>query len=214
MSVGHKKPLASFTKPTDWNGSKDVMKILVGSKNPAKRRAVQEAFSCYLADFTVIGISVKSQVSHQPLNDLTFEGALNRAMALKKIDAQQKLNASFFVGIEGGVIERYFRWFVFGAICILDSAGQVGFGTSPHFEIPPLVVSRLKHGFTLGEIVDEIMAGNNKEHPGGTIGYFTRGIMKRDEFYRSGVINALVPFLNQELFFTKTGERENHHPLI
>jgi len=37
----------------------------------------------------------------------------------------------------------------------------------------------------------------------GSVGYFTKGIMDREKYYVNGLINALVPFINSEIYFEK-----------
>ncbi len=65
------------------------MKVLVGSRNPVKVEATKEAFSQYFDVVEVDGIAVASNVSNQPIEDETFEGAENRAVALKKINEER-----------------------------------------------------------------------------------------------------------------------------
>jgi len=176
-------------------------KILVGSQNPVKIESVKEAFSKYFEDIEVIGMKVNSQVPDQPVNDETFEGAKNRALALKKINDEQKIGAKFFTGIEGGIINTYGRWLAFGGICIIDDKGKIGFGTSPHFELPEKITKKLLDGIELGLVMDEIMQESNVKQKGGAIGFFTKNVMRRKDLYIPGLIVALVPFLNKELFF-------------
>ena len=130
------------------------MKILVGSKNPVKISSVEEAFANYFNDIEVIGVDVESDVAHQPFGDETFVGALNRANALKKINDEEKLKADLFVGIEGGVIFQFEKWFAFGCMCLTDKEGNIGFGLSPQFELPSLVVEKLQQGIELGDVMD------------------------------------------------------------
>ncbi len=73
------------------------MKILVGSKNPVKLNAVKEAFSLYFENIEIVSISVPSNVSDQPINEETYEGAKNRATELQKINSNKNWNADFFV---------------------------------------------------------------------------------------------------------------------
>ncbi len=75
------------------------MKVLVGSRNPVKLEAAKEAFSKYFDAVEVVGISVNSKVSNQPVEDETFAGARNRAFELKRINEARELKAEFFVGI-------------------------------------------------------------------------------------------------------------------
>jgi inosine/xanthosine triphosphatase len=111
------------------------------------------------------------------------------------------LGAEYFVGIEGGVGQRYQRWFAFGGMCIIDSHGRKAFGTSPQFELPQKVVEQLVEGKELGDVIDEFTNVKNSKHKFGAIGYFTNGVMNRTDLYVYGLITALVPFLNEKLYF-------------
>lgn len=177
------------------------MKVLVGSKNPVKIDAVKEAFSKYFNNVEVIGMKVSSNVSNQPINNETFEGAKNRALELKRINREQNIGAKFFVGIEGGIAKMYSRWLAFGAICIIDNKGRIGFGTSPHFELPEKVTKHLLNGIELGDVMDRILGERNTKQKSGAIGFFTKGIMDRKNLYVHGLIVALVPFINKNLYF-------------
>ena len=112
------------------------MKVLVGSNNPIKIDAVKEAFSLHFEDIDVIARPVESNVSNQPLNNETFIGARNRARKLFDINISEKLGAEFCVGIEGGIMKIFEKWFAFGCMCIVDEQNNEGFGTSAHFELP------------------------------------------------------------------------------
>ncbi len=179
------------------------MKVLVGSENPVKIEAVKEAFSKYFKNVEVIGIKVDSKVPAQPINNETFEGAKNRALELKRINEEKNLNAKFFVGIEGGIIKIYSKWFAFGGMCIIDEEGRMGFGTSPHFELPEKIVKELLNGIELGDVMDKITGKHNIKQKEGAIGIFTKGKMNRKNLYVQGLIVALVPFLNEDLYFNK-----------
>ena len=180
------------------------MKILVGSKNPVKIEAVEEAFSKYFKDLEVIGISADSKVSAQPVNGETFEGAKNRAMELKQINNMKKLGAEFFVGIEGGIAEFFNKWFALGLMCIINDEGKIGFGTSPLFELPNSVTKKLLEGIELGEVMDKLTGDHNTKQKSGAIGYFTNGVMDRKSLYIPGLITALIPFLHKDFFFGET----------
>lgn len=177
-----------------------MTKILVGSKNPVKIISVKEAFEKYFEHVEVIGFDVNSGVSDQPVNEETFEGAKNRALELIEKDKKENLSTDYFVGIEGGIIQLYSKWFAFGCMCIADKEGKTGFGTSAHFELPKKVVDELLTGKELGDIMDSIQNKSNTKQEKGAIGYFTKGVMSRSELYVPGLITALIPFLHKELF--------------
>ena len=177
------------------------MKILVGSKNPVKIEAVEEAFLKYFKKVEVIGIEVDSKVPNQPINEGTFEGAENRASELKRINKTKKLNAQFFIGLEGGIIELYSKWFNFGVVYIIDNEGKTGLGISPCFELPDRMVQELLNNAELGEITGKMTKDRNIKKKGGAIGFFSKGRMKRKDLYVSGLITALIPFINERLYF-------------
>lgn len=177
------------------------MKILVGSKNPVKISSVEEALANYFDNLEVVGIEVESGVSVQPINDETYAGAQNRALRLKELNKLQNLGADLFVGIEGGIAKQFGKWFAFGCMCLIDNNGRIGFGTSPHFELPPKVVEKLLQGTELGDVMDEIMNQQNTKQKHGAIGFFTNGVMNRKELYIEGLKVAVIPFLHKEIFF-------------
>lgn len=177
------------------------MKILVGSKNPVKIDSVKEAFANYFDEIEVVGVEVDPEVSIQPINDETFTGAKNRALKLKVLNDSENLGAEYFVGIEGGITKQFDKWFAFGCMCVVDKEGRIGFGTSPHFELPKAVVEKLLSGIELGEVMDNIMSQQNTKQKNGAIGFFTNGVMNRKELYMEGLKVAVIPFLHKEMFF-------------
>lgn len=176
------------------------MKILVGSKNPVKINAVKEAFEKHFGEVEVTGIEVPSFVPDQPINEETLIGAENRARNLFKINYEQNLNADYFVGVEGGIVQQHNRWFAFGGMCVINKKGKTAFGSSPHFELPKVVVDKLLERKELGHVMDEIMKTENSKCKSGAIGFFTNGVMDRKELYIGGLLVAVVPFLHENLY--------------
>ncbi|MCD6229598.1 MAG: inosine/xanthosine triphosphatase [Candidatus Diapherotrites archaeon] len=180
---------------------KNNMKILIGSKNPVKANAVKDAFSNYFNDFEVLEIEVDSMVSAQPIDREIFEGAENRATELRKINREQNMGATYFVGIEGGITNYYSKWFAFGGICIMDENGKTGFGTSPLFELPKKTISKILEGNELGDVIDCLIKEKNSKQKTGAIGFFTKNVMTRKKSYTYGLVVALIPFINKNIYF-------------
>ena len=111
------------------------------------------------------------------------------------------LGVEFCVGLEGGIAQYHARWFAFGAICVADASGRLGFGVSPLFELPPGVVDDLLGGDELGHVMDRLAGEHNTKQRGGAVGILTGGRITRRELYAQGVAMALIPFLNPGLFF-------------
>ncbi|HDD05184.1 MAG TPA: inosine/xanthosine triphosphatase [Candidatus Aenigmarchaeota archaeon] len=171
------------------------MKVIVGSGNPVKIEAVEDAFSKVFGDVEVVGKKVESGVSPQPIGEETFRGARNRALKLREME-----RGDFFVGVESGVINLFSKWFNFAVVCVMDKEGRIGYGTSPLFPLPEQVVKQLLRGRELGDVMDEIEGKKGVKYREGAIGFFTNGAMDRKELMEKGVICALIPFLHEEMF--------------
>ncbi len=177
-----------------------MVKILVGSENPVKIESVKEVFSHYFDDIEVIGVKVNSNVPDQPINDQTFDGAKNRAEELQKKNEQENINADFFVGIESGMMENYKKHFIFNSVCVINKKGKSGMGMSPHFEIPSDIAKELLAGAGLGKIADRVSGEDNIKQKQGIVGYLTKGKITRKSIIAQGIITALIPLLNEELY--------------
>lgn len=173
------------------------MNVLVGSTNPVKVAATQKAFGQYFDTVAAEGVAVDSGVADQPIGAAeAFRGARNRAEAVR----DQRGDAAYFVGIEGGLLMRDGRGFAFGAMHIMDAEGHSGQGASPQFELPPQVTRALHAGDELGDVIDRITGQTNTKKRFGAAGFFTQGTVSRKMLYVQGLTMALAPFLRTELY--------------
>ncbi len=171
------------------------MKVAVGSTNPVKIEAVKEAFTLAFGKVEVISLEVSSGVPDQPFGAEVVRGAMNRAR-----EALSKSDADFGVGIEGGVIQFYGKYYNLGFVAIVDRNGNVGTGTSGWFECPKGIVEKLKEGKELGSVMDELTGDHDTKRKQGAIGIFTRGLVDRKTLYVHGILMALCRFLSPEFF--------------
>jgi inosine/xanthosine triphosphatase len=190
------------------------MRVLVGSRNPTKIGAAQDVFDRCFGGAEVIGIEVGSGVAGQPVGEETFTGAENRARALLRLNAEQGLAARYCVGIEGGVTALHGRWFAFGAVCIADADGRLGFGVTSHFELPRPIAAALADGTELGSVIDELTGRHDTRLGGGAIGHLSHGRLDRRGLAAQGVFMALIPFLNDALFFAGAEAPRDVNPVI
>ena len=84
------------------------MKIIVGSQNPVKIKAVENSFQKVFGNCEIAGALVRSGVSDMPMSfKETVEGA--------KIRAKEAIvDADFGVGLEGGFEKTDIGVFLFG----------------------------------------------------------------------------------------------------
>ena len=181
------------------------MKIVVGSTNPVKIKAVENIFSTIYSkkQLEVIGIKVGSGISTQPFNEETIKGVINRAK-----EAMLKTNIDLSVGIETGLfnfpstISSYLdmHW-----CAILDRKGRLTIGCSSGFELPQDVIYQIiKKGKEVGEVMDEIAGMNGVGKRMGAIGILSKGIMNRIHLNEQAVLMAMIPRINEEDYFRVT----------
>ena len=178
------------------------MKVLVGSENSVKIQSVRDGFLTFFEHVEVEGISVDPGVAEQPINDETFEGAKNRAKNIKRINDQQNLGATFFVGIEGGVLQLQDRWFSVNVVYILDQYNRDSFATTGLYELPSALSKALLIEKGLGRAMGELANDNYAARERGTVGFLTDGKIDRFQNQIQGVTLALIPFVNENLYFS------------
>ena len=170
------------------------MKVLVGSTNPTKIESVRVAFSKYFDDVVVKGIAVESSVADQPFGEETFLGAKNRAESLKSEDAV------FYVGTEAGIFSFSGKSFNIAVTCIINKKGDVGYGTTPAFPLPAVVMKEIAAGHVLGGVADLLTGTEQVARKGGIIGHLTKGVMERTEYNVHSITMALIPFVNKDIY--------------
>ena len=178
------------------------MKVLVGSENPVKIQSVREGFLTFFEHVEVEGINVDTGVAHQPMNNETFEGAKNRAENVKRINDQQNLSATFFVGIEGGVLQLQDRWFSVNVVYILDQHNRDSFATTGLYQLPSTLSKDLLIEKDLGHAMAALADDNFAARERGTVGFLTDGKMDRFQNQVQGITLALIPFVNDNLYFS------------
>lgn len=172
------------------------MRIAVGSTNPVKFQAVENAFSHYFPAIEVISIKVDSDVPIQPYNEEIKKGAENRARKALKVT-----NAEYSVGLEGGIIELYETAYIAGYCAIMNQNFECHGSWGSFWECPPLVLKQLKSKKKeLGIVIDELSKRTNTKQAEGAIGIFSKGVILRELVTRHAVIYALIPFLNEKFY--------------
>ncbi len=180
------------------------MRVLVGSENSVKIQSVKEGFLTFFERVEVEGINVDTGVAHQPMNDETFDGAKNRAENVKRINDQQHLDAKFFVGIEGGVLQLQDRWFSVNVVYILDQHNRDSFATTGLYQLPSALSKDLLIENDLGHAMAALADANFAARERGTVGFLTDGKIDRFQNQVQGVTLALIPFVNDNLYFSRS----------
>ena len=194
------------------------MKIYVASKNPVKINAVTIALSESYPDVKVIGKSVPSGVSAQPMTDReTLTGSINRAKALKELILSKKIHPPreelLFIGAEGGVYHPSFAkkkeelWSTVW-ISVLDQEDNVYSASGARFRLPQVLADGILAGQELGSVVGALFDDQNLKQKSGAIGVLTKNFIDRTEEYVSIAKLAIGlwygrTWQNQASIFTK-----------
>ncbi|PHQ38860.1 hypothetical protein DJ69_09345 [Halorubrum persicum] len=194
------------------------MRVGVGSGNPVKRRAVEQALGVErdsdpgtvsrdsgtgaLHDLrgdpeaiAVETVPVPSGVSEQPTGHAeTIAGAENRAAAV--LDAEPD-TYDLAVGIEGGVagFDGADGLFLVMWAAVSDGS-RTGRGAGPSLELPADVAARIEDGEELGPVMDDLLDTEGVARRGGAAGAFTRGRVDRADALATAVAGALGPFVS------------------
>jgi inosine/xanthosine triphosphatase len=154
------------------------MKIVIGSKNPAKIAAVKQAFT--MNEFEFSAVDAPSGVSPQPFtDDETITGAINRAKEALRLDGGQ-----IGIGLEGGVQETSFGLFLCNWGALVESQDEAPIiAGGARILLPESIAEKLREGLELGLVMDEFTQKQNIRKNEGAIGIFTDGIINRADMF-------------------------------
>lgn len=156
------------------------MKIIVGSKNPTKIKAVQNIFKTTKVNF----LDVSSNVSSQPFSDEeTRRGAINRATQCAKSSS-----GANGIGLEGGVmyIDQQLYLCNWGALVTPDD--KVFTASGARILLPEEIATQLERGNELGQLMDNYALKTEVSKKEGAIGIFTNNVITRKEMFEHVVL--------------------------
>ena len=175
-----------------------MQKVIIASTNPVKINTAKIAFEIFFTDiqFDFIGLSVKSNVSDQPMpNKETMLGAKNRVTNAILKDS----SADFYVGMEGGIEYIKDKMFSFSWV-VISNKKTLGMGKSASFQLPPKLKELIEDGMELGEADGIVFGVENSKQKMGAIGLLTNGVVNRTDLYVTPTMFALLPFTRTDLY--------------
>ena len=183
--------------------------ICVGSLNPTKVKSAKIAFSKYYNNFQIFKIKADSKVPNQPIGmDLIINGAKNRAeTALNHLIKVKKLEQNIFgVGIEAGLVQVPFtntNYLDFQFCVIMDENKKITLGSGIAFEYPQSVIEEVlsNKDTEIGDIIGRLANNMNLKNEAGAISFLSKNVLTRIEILTQAVICALLPRINQELYY-------------
>ncbi|WP_299801677.1 inosine/xanthosine triphosphatase [uncultured Shewanella sp.] len=176
---------------------KEIISIIVGSKNPVKVGAAESALATLFPDKQIDcqGVDAPSLVADQPMTEAeTKQGAINRVKY-----CQDNYQADYYMAMEGGVDLFEHGPATFAYIAIAHKA-QVSVGRGAQLPLPMPVYQALTQGQELGHVMDSMFNTVNIKQKGGAIALLTQGHATRQGNYTQAIILAMAPMLHPHLY--------------
>ena len=176
------------------------IEVAVGSVNPAKIKATEEAFKVIFGGgIRVIPVDVPN-TPIQPMSDEEMiEGAIYRAKY-----SIMKTSANFGVGMEGGVVKNKYGVFVKGWVALTDGS-LIGLASTVSVQLPNDVWNVLQSGIVreLEEIMVRLTGIERIGDTIGAIGYMAEGKYDRVKAFRDAILCAFGRIHRKEIFEKK-----------
>jgi len=178
------------------------MKIIIGTKNEGKLRAVSTALRNYsfFDNYSIDGTDVSSGVNAQPIGfDEIYSGARNRAVnAFSKVESPR-----YSIGIEGGIVVMPNNMFHNVTACVFYDGSAVYPGFSSLFPLP-----RTLSELVLSESIELDKAAyrlgiTSSERVGAVSESLSDGMVNRSIFIGEAVRNAVIPILKNNRYNVK-----------
>jgi inosine/xanthosine triphosphatase len=190
---------------------KRIERIALGSDRAAKIMAVRASIARIAEvdsawrDATVVARPVSISAPAMPLTDWELmSGARERALVVRDLLVQQKLETDLYVGLEGGFhsISVDGEWHTFLRGWAYATDGERGtFGMSPSICVPEKIVSKVIQGKReLGIVIDEVAGGRDVRSRQGAWGILSRDLLTRSMSFEAALIAAFAPFYNSKLY--------------
>ncbi len=188
-----------------------IERIALGSDRAAKIMSVRAAVARVAEidsawrDANVVARSVKTDAPAMPLNDWELmSGARLRALAVRQILVDQKLDADLYVGLEGGFhsisVEGEWHTFLRGWAFVTDGERE-SFGMSPSIEVPDAIVKDVIEGKReLGIVIDDFAGIRDVRSKQGAWGVLSRDLLTRSMSFEAALISAFAPFYNAAMY--------------
>lgn len=156
------------------------MKVIIGSHNKAKLKAVKRVFN----DFAVEGIDSPSLVSDQPTTDEeTLRGAMNRAKYCQKSHPNDLL-----IGLEGGVMLINHELYLCNWGVLMSPETEVIRASGARIKLPDAFMEDLFSDVELSKLIDDYSKKHNTREFEGAIGIFTEGVIDRITMFEHVVL--------------------------
>ncbi len=182
-----------YEKKIDANGKRlKPVVFALGTLNPSKKQGLEKAAKKLFKKFRVSALKVKSEISEQPFDDETVQGAINRAKS-----AYCATDADFGVGFESGIFSMGGNNLHDIAICAIFDGEKTTLGNSMGFQMPPSALKLISKHKDLGAIMEELSGIEKIGYKKGAIHYLSAGLLDRQQMNEQAFLCAMIPRISE-----------------
>lgn len=171
--------------------------LVVGATNPIKIEAVRQAVMSLLkphgeVDLEVVGFATNSKVPDTPYGEQIFEGARNRAEGCRVAVGE----ATYYVGLESGLANRYGYVFEEVWCYMIHSSGKAFVGYSSGLKVPDSVLLRMEQLKLEHCEVMDLLERERGLPISDTWSNYSGGLISRRVSFEEAVRNAFIQTLH------------------
>ena len=203
--------MSNHTSAAKQTPAPRLERIALGSDRAAKIMAVRASIARVAEvdpawrDANVVARAVETDAPAMPMNDWELmSGARQRAIAVREILRQQRLEADLYVGLEGGFhsISVDGKWHTFlRGWAYVTNGTRDSFGMSPSIEVPQAIVNDVVRGKReLGIVIDDFAGIRDVRSKQGAWGVLSRDLLTRSMSFEAALIAAFAPFYNSQMY--------------
>jgi len=157
------------------------------------------------ADAKVVARAVTITAPAMPLTDWELmQGAQERALAVRDLLKQQRLDADLYLGLEGGFhsISIDGEWHTFLRGWVYATDGERGaFGASPSVSVPEKIrLSVIEGKQELGLVIDKFAGAKDVRSKQGAWGVLSKDLITRSLSFELALVAACAPFYNRDMY--------------
>lgn len=171
------------------------MVIMLGSKNPSKKRSLVGALKELNMEGKVLAFEVDSGVRERPMGIEIVKGAENRTANLKEIALEERIDYDYLCSIEGGAVMEDGMPYIISYCVIEDKYGKVNIGKSIALSITEELYEYIRDVDSLNRVIERLHNCENYNQKGGITGYLTNGLFDREKIDRDAVMATFMPFV-------------------
>mgnify|MGYP002631596041 CR=1 FL=1 len=175
------------------------MKIVLTSISKIKESVVLESVKLLFPNEITELVKVDIETTGpEPTGEQATLGQISKALEKAKT---LHPDASFYVGMEGGVRETDLGMEEIAYVVIENNSRQRSVSQAVSFPIPPEVAKMVRGGVVFAEAVNQTYATNDIKNNQGFIGLLTNQIVSKKALYFQPTVVAFSKYLKDGWFF-------------